>query len=266
MQRQLATDVRRMPDGAARHALHEPPAPRGVFLSATARRADPTTAPSPTNPARDLPPTRPPPPSPPPPPGRPTAADVDAHGKVGAWGRSGAARVGRRDVTRCDLMTSRWRLGGGRPAARLAHFCCERGARRAAAARRRRADPPARCPVTQCRPDGRTVNPARRAVTDRRCWRARRAQFMWTAENGCRQRAVSAETMEGYIKVQRPGELHSDETLARYAPGKRRTTNTSRCALVAKARLCRLSWTCAVIFRLDMLDFVILRNNNPNSV
>ena len=54
---------------------------------------------------------------------------------------------------------------------------------------------------------------------------------MWTAEDcgqrgggqgedGCGQRGIGqGEAMEGYIKVQRPGELHSEETLARYAPG-----------------------------------------------
>ena len=44
---------------------------------------------------------------------------------------------------------------------------------------------------------------------------------MWTTEERCGRRAVApGEAMEGYLKVQRPGELHSEETLARYAPGK----------------------------------------------
>ena len=61
---------------------------------------------------------------------------------------------------------------------------------------------------------------------------------MWTAESGCGQtRPVSAETMEGYIKVQRPGDLRSEETLARYAPGKAADSASTRTSDIGDSAL-----------------------------
>ena len=71
---------------------------------------------------------------------------------------------------------------------------------------------------------GADSEPDRPAVIGRRPQRGDTG-YMWTAEDRFGQRVgARGGAMEGYIKVQRPGELHSDETLARYAPGEQKVT------------------------------------------